>query len=47
MSELIGKTAQVIGPVVDVVFEGLEAGLPPIYTALKIDRKSTRLNSSH
>ncbi len=38
MSELIGKTAQVIGPVVDVVFEGLEAGLPPIYTALKIDR---------
>ena len=24
MSELIGKTAQVIGPVVDVVFEGLE-----------------------
>ena len=31
MSELIGKTAQVIGPVVDVVLEGLEAGLPPIY----------------
>ncbi|MDE6453724.1 MAG: F0F1 ATP synthase subunit beta [Muribaculaceae bacterium] len=38
MSELIGKTAQVIGPVVDVVFEGAESNLPPIYTALKIDR---------
>ena len=37
MSELIGKTAQVIGPVVDVVFDdGVD--LPPIYTALKIDR---------
>ena len=37
MSELIGKTAQVIGPVVDVVFEG-GVDLPPIYTALKIYR---------
>ena len=37
MSELIGKTAQVIGPVVDVVFEG-GVDLPPIYTALKIQR---------
>ena len=39
MSELIGKTAQVIGPVVDVVFDGPEGDLPPIYTALKIERK--------
>ena len=39
MSELIGKTAQVIGPVVDVVFDGPEGDLPPIYTALKIERQ--------
>ncbi len=36
MSDKIGKIAQVIGPVVDVVFE--DNVLPPIYTALKIDR---------
>ena len=35
MSDIKGKIAQVIGPVVDVVFEGT---VPPIYTALKIDR---------
>ena len=35
MSDSKGKIAQVIGPVVDVVFEGT---VPPIYTALKIDR---------
>ena len=34
-----GKIAQVIGPVVDVAFEGEEVMLPPIYTALKIDRE--------
>ncbi len=38
MSQNIGKIAQVIGPVVDVAFEGGGNALPPIYTALKIDR---------
>ncbi|MBQ4345450.1 MAG: F0F1 ATP synthase subunit beta, partial [Muribaculaceae bacterium] len=38
MSEKIGKIAQVIGPVVDVVFEGEGNEVPPIYTALKVDR---------
>ena len=38
MSETYGKIAQVIGPVVDVIFEGEQNILPPIYTALKIDR---------
>ena len=74
MSDIKGKIAQVIGPVVDVTFEGEGNNIiPPIYTALKIDRedgtelileveqhigedtvrcvaidrKSTRLNSSH
>lgn len=39
MSDTIGKIAQVIGPVVDVAFEGDGVILPPIYTALKIDRE--------
>jgi len=39
MSENTGKIAQVIGPVVDVAFEGEGIELPPIYTALKIDRE--------
>lgn len=39
MSDSIGKIAQVIGPVVDVAFEGDAVMLPPIYTALKIDRE--------
>ena len=38
MSANFGKIAQVIGPVVDVIFEGGTNALPPIYTALKIDR---------
>ncbi|MDE6573832.1 MAG: F0F1 ATP synthase subunit beta [Muribaculaceae bacterium] len=38
MSENNGKIAQVIGPVVDVVFEGDGNIVPPIYTALKIER---------
>lgn len=41
MSENFGKIAQVIGPVVDVIFEGDANMLPPIYTALKVDRAST------
>ncbi|MGN0211139.1 MAG: F0F1 ATP synthase subunit beta [Muribaculaceae bacterium] len=39
MSENTGKIAQVIGPVVDVAFEGEGNALPPIYTALKITRE--------
>jgi len=38
MSDKFGKISQVIGPVVDVSFEGEGNVLPPIYTALKIDR---------
>ena len=38
MSDKYGKVAQVIGPVVDVTFEGEGNSLPPIYTALKVDR---------
>ncbi len=39
MSEITGTIAQIIGPVVDVTFEGDDNLLPPIYTALKIDRE--------
>ncbi len=39
MSEKFGTIAQVIGPVVDVAFNGDDNLLPPIYTALKIDRE--------
>ena len=39
MSEITGTIAQIIGPVVDVAFEGDDRLLPPIYTALKIDRE--------
>ena len=39
MSEpIFGKIAQVIGPVVDVIFEGDDNQIPPIYTALKVSR---------
>ena len=41
----VGRLTQIIGPVVDVEFTG--GKMPQIYSALKIDRKSTRLNSSH
>ncbi|MEE0978171.1 MAG: F0F1 ATP synthase subunit beta [Muribaculaceae bacterium] len=37
MNDKYGKVAQVIGPVVDVTFQSGDE-LPPIYTALKIDR---------
>ncbi len=44
MSDKFGKIAQVIGPVVDVIFDGEDNIVPPIYTALKIDRPDgTRL----
>jgi len=38
MSQNKGKIAQVIGPVVDVAFDGDNVILPPIFTALKIDK---------
>ncbi len=38
MSDKFGTIAQVIGPVVDVIFEGEDNAIPPIYTALKVDR---------
>lgn len=40
MSEKFGIIAQVIGPVVDVVFDLEQGGIPPIYTALKVTRPS-------
>ena len=39
MSDNFGTISQVIGPVVDVAFEGDTNILPPIYTALKIDKE--------
>ncbi len=39
MSEKYGKIAQVIGPVVDVSFEGDDNNVPPVYTALRIPRE--------
>ena len=38
MSTNFGKVTQVIGPVIDVTFEGGKENIPPIYTALKVDR---------
>ncbi len=38
MSDNFVKIAQVIGPVVDVTFDGKDNILPPIFTALKVDR---------
>ncbi len=38
MSDKFGKVSQVIGPVVDVAFEGGTESLPPVYSALKITR---------
>ena len=39
MSQIVGHISQVIGPVVDVYFEGTEAEmmLPSIHDALEID----------
>ena len=39
MSEKFGKIMQVIGPVVDVSFEGEDNQIPAIYTALKVKRE--------
>ena len=38
MSENLGTVVQVIGPVIDVSFEGGKDQIPPIYTALQVLR---------
>lgn len=38
MSANIGKVTQVIGPVIDVSFEGGKTNVPPIYNALRVKR---------
>ena len=38
MSEILGTVTQVIGPVIDVSFEGGKESIPPIYAALKVER---------
>ena len=40
MSSNFGKVTQVIGPVIDVSFEGGKENIPPIYTALKVEREN-------
>ncbi len=40
MSEKYGKITQVIGPVVDVIFEGEGNDIPAIYTALTVKREN-------
>ena len=40
MSKNIEKVSQVIGPVVDVMFENNETVLPNIYDSLEITRKN-------
>ena len=39
MSKVIGKVAQIIGPVVDVEFNGVDVELPKIYDSLEITKK--------
>jgi F-type H+-transporting ATPase subunit beta len=43
MSKVIGKVAQIIGPVVDVVFDTQNAELPKIYDSLEITKKDGSL----
>ncbi len=43
MSKVIGKVAQIIGPVVDVVFNGQDVELPKIYDSLEITKKDGTL----
>ena len=38
MADNFGKITQVIGPVVDIAFEGEGVSRPPIYTALRVVR---------
>lgn len=39
MNDNFGKITQVIGPVVDITFEGADAKVPEIYTALTVQRE--------
>ena len=43
MSKVIGKVAQIIGPVVDVEFNGVDVELPKIYDSLEITKKDGTL----
>ena len=43
MSKAIGKVSQIIGPVVDVVFNTKDAELPKIYDSLEITKKDGTL----
>jgi F-type H+-transporting ATPase subunit beta len=43
MSKVIGKVAQIIGPVVDVVFNGKDVELQKIYDSLEITKKDGTL----
>ena len=43
MSKVIGKVSQIIGPVVDVVFNGKDVELPKIYDSLEITKKDGTL----
>ncbi|KGO91142.1 F0F1 ATP synthase subunit beta [Flavobacterium subsaxonicum] len=43
MSKVIGKVAQIIGPVVDVVFDTENTALPKIYDSLEITKKDGSL----
>ena len=40
MSAKFGTVTQVIGPVIDVSFEGGKDAIPPIYSALKFEREN-------
>ena len=40
MSKAIGKVSQIIGPVVDVVFDNKDVELPKIYDSLEIINKN-------
>ena len=48
MSQIIGHISQVIGPVVDVYFEGTDAELvlPSIHDALEIKRPNGKILSN-
>ncbi|HAF47433.1 MAG TPA: hypothetical protein DCG83_07085, partial [Cryomorphaceae bacterium] len=40
MSQLVGTIAQIIGPVVDVKFDGSKGELPKIYEALEVTKST-------
>ena len=46
MSQLVGKIAQIIGPVVDVRFEGASGELPKIYEALEVTKSNGQASTS-